>query len=400
MNNHDNNMAKFAYYGITTPEGEEEAAILEEQEIQLTLFDFNQLDTETRTIAQREDREFDQNIGTGNKGYIMAGQNLARLQQLLKYKKPGFVGYLNSKRIPQNTAYKLINIGKMFTESVNISSIEALALLAAPSTPNEARQEAVGRAGNGEVITHSTAKEIVSEWRKPTRLEYEAQQQRHYTETQWELHGQSPYDSHLDAALDDQDKPACPECGQVYDGESCPDCQPKMSQPIQVLLSHESTEWYTPPEYIEAARLVLGSIDLDPATASIPQEWIKATIIYTLADNGLIRPWQGRVWLNPPYSTTDGKSNQETWSQRLIEQYEAGRVTEAILLVKASLGYNWFDRLFDTYPVCFKRGLINFINQKGESGPAKLGSAFFYLGPNLARFIEVFGKIGRVVVPE
>lgn len=173
-----------------------------------------------------------------------------------------------------------------------------------------------------------------------------------------------------------------------------------MSQELQVLLSHKEIEWYTPPEYIEAARQVMGAIGLDPATDPIPQEWIRATIFYTTLDDGLIQPWQGRVWLNPPYSTTSGQSNQEIWALKLIKEYQAGQVTEAILLVKASLGYNWFDRLFDAYPVCFKRGLISFINSDRESGPAKLGSAFFYLGPNLARFASVFSQFGRVIAPE
>lgn len=173
-----------------------------------------------------------------------------------------------------------------------------------------------------------------------------------------------------------------------------------ISQEMQVLLSHESTEWYTPAKYIEAAREVMGGIDLDPATAMIPQEWIKATVFYTIKDNGLEQPWLGRTWLNPPYSKTGNMSNQEIWAAKLITEYQAGRVNEALLLVKASIGYDWFDRLFYTYPVCLLRGLISFIKPDGQiNGPAKLGSAIFYFGPNLARFEQVFERHGRVLLP-
>lgn len=61
-------------------------------------------------------------------------------------------------------------------------------------------------------------------------------------------------------------------------------------------------EWFTPAEYVEAARLVLGEIDLDPATHETAQKWIKATQYFTRADDGLKREWRGRVWLNPPYA--------------------------------------------------------------------------------------------------
>ena len=41
------------------------------------------------------------------------------------------------------------------------------------------------------------------------------------------------------------------------------------------------------PEYIEAARIVLGSIDLDPASSDIANQLVRAKKYYTIADNGL-----------------------------------------------------------------------------------------------------------------
>jgi DNA N-6-adenine-methyltransferase (Dam) len=63
-----------------------------------------------------------------------------------------------------------------------------------------------------------------------------------------------------------------------------------------------NNEWFTPPQYIEAARRMLGEIDLDPASHSIAQQAVKAARFYTLQDDGLAREWHGRIWLNPPYA--------------------------------------------------------------------------------------------------
>lgn len=62
----------------------------------------------------------------------------------------------------------------------------------------------------------------------------------------------------------------------------------------------QSDVWLTPPALIEA----LGgadSFDLDPASLA-ERPWPTAKAHYSEADNGLILPWFGRVWLNPPYS--------------------------------------------------------------------------------------------------
>lgn len=56
-------------------------------------------------------------------------------------------------------------------------------------------------------------------------------------------------------------------------------------------------EWLTPPSLIAA----LGEFDLDPAAPAV-RPWPTARQHYTEADNGLLLPWHGRIWLNPPYS--------------------------------------------------------------------------------------------------
>lgn len=118
----------------------------------VTIFDYQQLDTETRIVVQQEDKEFDRNMGEANQSFVHACKNLKRIHEALKYQRPGFVDYCQSKSgLGERTAYKMLDVAKMFADSANIQidSREALYLLAAPSTPAEARAEAIERAEQG-----------------------------------------------------------------------------------------------------------------------------------------------------------------------------------------------------------------------------------------------------------
>jgi hypothetical protein len=67
------------------------------------------------------------------------------------------------------------------------------------------------------------------------------------------------------------------------------------------LSSHQSArmkndEWLTPPEIVKS----LGQFDLDPCSPVV-RPWDTADKHYTISDDGLAQPWEGRVWLNPPF---------------------------------------------------------------------------------------------------
>lgn len=162
------------------------------------------------------------------------------------------------------------------------------------------------------------------------------------------------------------------------------------------LQSSESNEWYTPKNYLEAARSLMGAIDLDPASNAYANQTVQAAKFYTLDDNGLKQNWKGRVWLNPPYGRDDGESNQGVWSARLLEAFISGSVTEAVLLVNAVTDRQWFKPLWD-HTICFTDHRIRFYNEHGEFGSPTHGNALVYLGAQQERFIEHFKQFGPIV---
>lgn len=93
----------------------------------------------------------------------------------------------------------------------------------------------------------------------------------------------------------------------------------EVKKPHVTINSHDD-EWYTPAVYIEAAREVMGSIDLDPASNDFANETVKAAVYYDEAMNGLERDWYGNIWLNPPYSSVLIQKFAEKLADSLFEQ--------------------------------------------------------------------------------
>lgn len=166
-----------------------------------------------------------------------------------------------------------------------------------------------------------------------------------------------------------------------------------------------SNEWYTKPKYIEAARLVMGDIELDPASCAAANVIVKAERYYTKEQNGLDQPWVARsLWLNPPYGRSakmqgQGKSTIKLFVDKCRDAYQRGNVLQAILLVTTEVNARWFYPLWE-YPICFPNHRVNFlVSELPQSGKYSqmFGSCFVYLGPAEASFIKVFSQFGHIV---
>lgn len=150
-----------------------------------------------------------------------------------------------------------------------------------------------------------------------------------------------------------------------------------------------NNEWYTPAEYIEAARSAMGSIDTDPASSEIANRIVKAAVFYTAESSGLEQKWTGNVWLNPPYaSDLIGK-----FIDKLIAERQNFR--QAIVLVNNATETEWFNRLISVASaVCFPKSRVKFYMPDGKTGAPLQGQAVVYVGENKLAFLTAFRDFG------
>lgn len=150
-------------------------------------------------------------------------------------------------------------------------------------------------------------------------------------------------------------------------------------------------EWYTPERYLDLSREVLGEIDLDPASCVFANETVKAQLFYSENDDGLTKPWHGRVWMNPPYSS----ELVPKFTEKFVDEYNDGNIAEGIVLVNNATETAWFTNMVNAASaVCFPRGRIRYYSQTRESLAPLQGQAFLYFGENKEKFLDVFSEIG------
>ena len=150
-----------------------------------------------------------------------------------------------------------------------------------------------------------------------------------------------------------------------------------------VHFSSESAEWLTPQHIVDRVAGLFGQIDLDPCSPEGPT----IPAVQHFSEDGLAQPWAGRVYMNPPYGRAIGD-----WVSKLVEEYGAGRVTEAIALVPARTDTEWFSQFRDG-AVCFLRGRLKFSNHNNS---APFPSSAIYLGERVDDFRAAFGDLGDV----
>ena len=85
----------------------------------------------------------------------------------------------------------------------------------------------------------------------------------------------------------------------------------------------DSDDWYTPAWVFDGLGM---TFDVDVAAPDGGAPNVPSRTHYTVADDGLLQPWHGYVWCNPPYSAPTA------WCRRWAEHEPGG-----CLLIRADL---------------------------------------------------------------
>jgi hypothetical protein len=149
----------------------------------------------------------------------------------------------------------------------------------------------------------------------------------------------------------------------------------------------QSVEWYTPPEIFEALGI---GFDLDPAAPVGGVPWVPAKRTYSRVDDGLVQPWSGRVWLNPPYGR-----GVERWLDRLAAH------GDGLALVFSRTDARWCQAsLSRATAVCFIAGRLAFVRSDGPRvGSAGAPSMLLAYGLSCAVALCESGLGRTVIVP-
>lgn len=131
------------------------------------------------------------------------------------------------------------------------------------------------------------------------------------------------------------------------------------------LSAHQSAkmkndEWLTPPEILRP----LGCFDLDPCSP-IVRPWSTANNHYAILDNGLSKPWMGRVWLNPPFGREAVK-----WLRRMAQHGNGIALIPA--RTETAMFYEAVWNLADA--VLFIKGRPHFHFVTGDRAPFNSGA--------------------------
>ena len=154
-----------------------------------------------------------------------------------------------------------------------------------------------------------------------------------------------------------------------------------------------------PEEIINAATEVMGSIDFDPCSTPIINQYIGAKEILVANSRNPNTEWAGNTWLFPPYESRTGRL---TWLRKAYEEYRLHRCSQLMILAVGRPSDSHIQSLLSQAgsSICFFKQLTAFRNDHtGEVIPYLKSKSFIlsYQGVYKEAFRKEFSRFGAVV---
>ncbi len=155
----------------------------------------------------------------------------------------------------------------------------------------------------------------------------------------------------------------------------------------------QDDDFWTPIEIITCVqRLYDGRIGLDPASSRAANKDVRAETIYTMQDDGLNMPWEGRVWLNPPHG------EWPKWIGKIVGEWQSGAIDEMCVLCQTRTLSQKCVRYMLSLASCFAISHGRFKFRGTRAGiSADDGTAVIYFGDRIDAFKRCFKRISNVV---
>ena len=186
----------------------------------------------------------------------------------------------------------------------------------------------------------------------------------------------------------------------------------------------EAYEWISNRDLVDSAHLLMGNIDLDPASSEMANKYVNAKNFYTITDDGLNdQEWHGSVYLFPPNKTyfwntkayrwkaTRGLSptlisGHALWWQTLKRKWLSGEVDQAVFFCNCPDMFQYCQDIFD-HPICILRTrpilLQHFLATDEIKSRNTCISFVVYLQPKeytsdaTQNFIDIYGDKGKLL---
>jgi site-specific DNA-methyltransferase (adenine-specific) len=137
------------------------------------------------------------------------------------------------------------------------------------------------------------------------------------------------------------------------------------------------SDWGTPAKVFDALAARFGPFDLDPCGSADAYASQRCGRHFTVEDDGLRRPWPGRVFVNPPYGRPLNEWVRKCW----LESQGVAEIVVALLPARTDT--RWFHRyvmgsVYADRPVAMRAAEVHFVPGRlsfaGADGPATFPS--------------------------